>query len=87
MAAPDKEIDDAFLFYKDLLESFFIANYPDVVPCKFWKWFNKILIGRCKDISELTIEEKVKFIDKLQEAGNTLYDPQYLFESLPINDP
>jgi hypothetical protein len=86
MAAPDNEIDDAILFYKDLLESFFTANYPDVIPCKFWKWFNKILIGRYKDISDLSAEEKVNFIAKLQEAGDTLFDSIQLYENVPIND-
>jgi hypothetical protein len=72
MLINESEQDLQILFYKDLLESFFAINYPSIEKGKFWLWFNHMLIGKAKCITELNQQEKTAFLNKLKQSGDSL---------------
>ncbi|OKS88745.1 hypothetical protein [Mucilaginibacter polytrichastri] len=67
--------------YKELIESFYKKNYPEIERGKFWRWFNNALIGKEKDISELDREEQSQLIKKLDELGDELHNFNEFFQN------
>ena len=72
MLINETEQDQQILFYKDLLESFFTINYPDINKDKFWLWFNQMLIGKAICITKLNQQEKTAFLSQLRGYGDSL---------------
>lgn len=57
---------EEFLLYADIVESFFIRNFPLLDRQKFWSWFLKMLTGNEHDINNLSEKEVEDILNKLK---------------------
>jgi hypothetical protein len=78
----DLDNENEWMTYREIVESFFTKNYPDIEKDKFWKWILLLLTGRELDVNALEKEELREVLKKLNEFGNVLFDPLHFRDEL-----
>ncbi len=65
---------EEFSLYVDIVESFFLRNFPLLERDKFWTWFLKMLTGKLYDINNLEDKDAGEILMRLKEWEGLLFD-------------